>query len=69
LSRTAIWWRVFDLNQIGAARESGTFLASPFRGIYAMRDGFPHSIAVGLGLTLAFALSLFVFAAWGGLLH
>ena len=34
-----------------------------------MRDGFPHSVAVGLGLTIAFALSLFVFAAWGGLLH
>jgi hypothetical protein len=34
-----------------------------------MRDGFPHGVAVGLGLMFAFALSLFVFAAWGGLLH
>jgi hypothetical protein len=34
-----------------------------------MRDGFPHSVAAVLGLTSSFALSLFVFAAWAGLLH
>jgi hypothetical protein len=34
-----------------------------------MRDGFPHGVAVVGGLALAFALSLFVFAAQGGLLR
>jgi hypothetical protein len=34
-----------------------------------MQDGISHSVAVVLGLAFAFALSLFVFAAWGGLLH
>jgi len=66
------WAAEFDLDQIAAARESGTFWPRHFEVILtvnAMRDGFPHPIAVGLGLTIAFALSLFVFAAWGGLLH
>jgi hypothetical protein len=40
-----------------------------FRGVLAMQDGFPHSVAVVRGLASAFALSLFVVAAWGGLLH
>jgi len=35
----------------------------------AMQDGFPHSIAVVLGLASTFVLALFVLAAWGGFLH
>jgi len=34
-----------------------------------MQDGFSHPVAVVLGLASAFALSLFLVAAWGGLLH
>jgi hypothetical protein len=34
-----------------------------------MRDGFPHGVAVGLGLAFAFLLSLLVFVVWGGYLH
>ena len=37
--------------------------------VYAMQDGFPHVVAIGLGLAFAFGFSLLVFAAWGGLLH
>jgi cytochrome c biogenesis protein CcdA len=37
--------------------------------VSAIRDGFPHSAAVVLGLAFACALSFFVVAAWGGLLH
>jgi hypothetical protein len=29
-------------------------------------EGFPHAIAVGLGLVFSFALSLFVLVAFGG---
>ena len=32
-----------------------------------MRDGFPHTVAVALGLLLAFAVSLFLLAAMGGI--
>jgi len=37
--------------------------------VYAMRNGFPHGVAIGLGLAFAFALSLLVFIAWGSHLH
>jgi threonine/homoserine/homoserine lactone efflux protein len=59
--------RVLDLDQITASRESTMFLAATFRG--AMQDGFSHSVAVVLGFALACAFSLFVVAAWSGLLH
>ena len=32
-----------------------------------MTDGFPHSVAVALGLLIAFAVSLFVLAAMAGI--
>jgi hypothetical protein len=35
----------------------------------SMQDGFPHGVAIGLGLVRAVALAVFVFVAWGGLLH
>jgi hypothetical protein len=31
-----------------------------------MKDGFPHAVAVALGIALAFCASLFVLAAFGG---
>jgi hypothetical protein len=34
-----------------------------------MRDGFPHGVAVVLGLAFAFALSLLLFGALAGQLH
>jgi hypothetical protein len=37
--------RVFDLNQIAAFGESATVLALMFE-VCAMRDGFPHGVAV-----------------------
>jgi len=33
-----------------------------------MTDGFPHSVAVALGLLIAFAVSLFVLAAMAGII-
>ena len=37
-------------------------------GENAMRDGFSHRVAVALGFLLAFAVSLFVLAAMGGVI-
>ena len=31
-----------------------------------MRDGFPHAVAVVLGLSAAFGLAFFTIVAWGG---
>jgi len=31
-----------------------------------MRDGFPHAVAVGLGLVAAFGLAFFTIIAFGG---
>ena len=31
-----------------------------------MRDGFPHAVAVGLGLVVAFGLAFFTIVAFGG---
>jgi hypothetical protein len=36
-------------------------------GSRPMRDGFPHSVAVALGLMLAFGVSLFFLAAMAGI--
>jgi len=35
-------------------------------GVNAMRDGFPHAVAVAIGLVAALALSFFAIAVFGG---
>jgi hypothetical protein len=57
----------FDLNQIAELPESATEARSRL-GDNAMSSaaGFPHSVAVALGL-FSFALSLLVLVAFGGL--
>jgi len=58
----------FDLNQIAELPESATEARSRL-GDNAMSSaaGFPHSVAVALGLLFSFALSLLVLVAFGGL--
>ena len=63
---------VFDLDQIFASRNRDSYVTGVIRAFPAsfgrnvMRDGFPDIVAAGL-VAFAFALSLFVFFAFGGL--
>ena len=65
---TAEWRASLISIKLLPRRDRLWFWPLEFEG-YAMRDGFPHGVAIGLGLAFAFALSLLVFIAWGGHLH
>ena len=57
----------FDLNQIAELPESATEARCLGDNAMSSAAGFPHSVAVALGLLFSFALSLLVLVAFGGL--
>ena len=51
---------------VGRFEPSLIQLLSVSLGEQVMRDGFPHAVAVGLGLVVAFGLAFFTIVAFGG---
>jgi hypothetical protein len=65
---------VFDLDQIFSRWNRDSYVNRVIRasspasfGGNAMREGFPDTVAVGLGIAFAFALSFLVLVAFAGL--
>jgi len=58
----------FDLDQIAKPPESGNNeFSKAWEKTMSYSEGFPHAIAVGLGLIFSFAVSLLVLVAFGGI--